>query len=166
MTPKAFLLLFAILLWQPSGVAAEEDPDTENLKGIKAVTVVVETLKPAAVEAGLTEKQLQQDVELRLRLAGVKVVPETEIKRGVPWLYVSVGTYLRKGSELFAFHSLVELQQNVLLMRDPTIVTAAGTWRTQSLGTVGPEEFREFVRQSVRDKVDTFLNAYLSVNPK
>jgi hypothetical protein len=40
----------------------------------------------------------------------------------------------------------------------------AQTW--SSLGKCAGNKFRNFVRQTVADQLDKFLNGYLSVNPK
>jgi hypothetical protein len=57
----------------------------------------------------------------------------------------------------------VELQQAIRLLRDPTIMTLATTW---SVGGVIVNPSVQGIRNSVKDKVDEFLNGWLSVNPQ
>src|SRR2546426_8118979 len=40
------------------------------------------------------------------------------------------------------------------------------TWYSEGLGIVGVSHVSDTVRKYVRDHVDTFINAYLSVNPR
>jgi hypothetical protein len=54
----------------------------------------------------------------------------------------------------------------VRLDRDPSIkIFAATTWDVAELGTVGRVNLRS-IRERIKDLVDMFINAYLSVNPK
>jgi hypothetical protein len=63
-----------------------------TLKGIKAVAVIVEKLREEAPK-GLTEQQLQNDVELRLRNAGIAIIPSNQANQGAaPYLYVRVNS--------------------------------------------------------------------------
>ena len=57
----------------------------------------------------------------------------------------------------------VMLNQSVRLQRDPAIRTSTPTWSDASLD-VNPGA--EGIRNAIKDQVDKFLNAWLSVNPK
>jgi hypothetical protein len=60
--------------------------------GIKALEVIVEELREE-VPNGLTEQQLQNDVELRLRNAGIAIIPSNQANQGAaPYLYVRVNS--------------------------------------------------------------------------
>jgi len=60
----------------------------------------------------------------------------------------------------------VELKQNVRLDRDPSMwLPGVTTWSVDAVGTVGREKLRN-LRDGIKDYVDRFINAYLSVNPK
>lgn len=67
-----------------AGEAVAQDPKLQRLGGIRATAVVVESLPPEARGPGLTNEGLSTKVELKLRLAGLRVQP------GSPWPYVSV----------------------------------------------------------------------------
>lgn len=54
------------------------------LGGITAVKVLVESLPPGANVIGLTKEQIQTDVELKLRMAGMRVTDETKPNPGGP----------------------------------------------------------------------------------
>jgi hypothetical protein len=138
--------------------------DSENsrptLKGITEVAVVVEDPGADAIKDGLTIDQLQTDVELRLRKAGIKVSKEVS-----PYLYVNA--HLLKSTTypgLYAYHCEVSFQQRVTVMANGVVAYAA-TWSTGGIGIVGQADMKT-VRDDVGDLVDSFLNAYLSVNPK
>ena len=66
---------------------------------------------------------------------------------------------------LYAFSISVTLEQGVLLERDTKISASAATWSTGTAGG-GESLLREFIRGSVADHVDRFINAYLAANPK
>jgi len=129
------------------------------------VKVVVEDLSSDIEQAGLTVKQLQTDVELRLRLAGIHVLTAEErlSTPGKPFLYVNVNIVLGFASRgAYSIH--VELNQQVSLTTDGSLATGA-TWSTGIIGTVDRVRL-DSVRNKVRDRVDAFINAYLSVHPR
>ncbi len=71
---KYWILAVVILI---SGVVvcwARGEYDRKTLKGIKGFDVIVEGLSSDAKEAGLTRERLQTLVELKLRMAGIKVL--------------------------------------------------------------------------------------------
>jgi len=53
-----------------------------------------------------------------------------------------------------------------VLRESPSVSTMATTWNTGSAGFVGSQRLLDYVRQSVKDHIDRFLNAYLAANPK
>ena len=140
--------------------ALDTEDTRQTLKGLKGVAVVVEQLDAEEERAGLTKATIQTDVELKLRLAGIPVLTQS----GVPYLYVQVSV-LPRSDGYWPFHINVEFNQIVLLDRDRTIVGYASTWSEVLFGGVGEANVR-ILRDTTKDLVDQFINAYLSVNPK
>src|SRR6516164_5754387 len=81
------IALIGMLL--PSASATSE-ASNRTLKGITAVNVLVEKLPSGAQVLGVTEEAIRTDVELKLRLAGMRVVTESESsdQPGSPFIYV------------------------------------------------------------------------------
>jgi hypothetical protein len=131
---------------------------------VTAFDVVVEAINENAF--GLTRDDLQTDVELRCREAGIKLE-----KVLAPFLYINVSLleeHYVGGQSMNAHAVFVEVgfEQEVLLKRDPTISVVAMTWWVGEMLTGPSSNLREFCRQTVRDQVDKFLNAFLEQNPK
>ena len=59
----------------------------------------------------------------------------------------------------------VRLDQQVWLVRDPTIRCSAATWHATAAWRV-PRARLITVREVVKDQVSKFVNDYLAVNPK
>lgn len=139
----------------------------DTLAGLEGVMVSVEFLEPEVEKYGLTRQILQTDTELRLRRNGIRIVSEEELKQalGGPILVIEVLTTTVKEINLAAVSMRVELRQNVMLKRDPTIVCFADTWREKSVMLIGLKKLKN-IRESVQDMVDVFINDYLTVNPK
>lgn len=117
-------------------------------------------------EDGLRKMQIQTDVELRLRTAGIRVLSvEDWLKvKGEPYLYIRFfGVSTKEG--LYSYSLAVELRQKVILERNPSIAAIAPTWSVGSIGYRDRLELRQ-IRAFVADQVDQFANAYLSVNPR
>lgn len=142
--------------------------DEKSLRGLQGVNVIIESLSSEAEQAGLNRTAIQTDVELKLRLAGIKVLSEEESlkQRGYPYLYVNAIVGLGKNTPGLAFYAIrCALKQDVTLTRDDSISTIATTWDTGASGLVGASNLQN-IRGGIKDLVDEFINAYLSVNPK
>jgi hypothetical protein len=153
------------LLAASAATAQDADVSRQSLKGLKGVQVLVESLEAEVEQGGLTKTSIQTDVELKLRQAGITVLTAAESMAapGSPYLYINVNT---QGGPLYAFSIRVELKQSVRLDRDPSIeVYGVATWSAESVGTVGQDHLRD-IRGPIKDYVDQFVNAYLSVNPR
>jgi hypothetical protein len=145
--------------------AGDTERSRQTLRGVEGVYVLIEALEPEVERAGLTTQQLHTDVELRLRQAGIAVLTQEERRRtpGTPYLYVNVNVMpLSGGSPVFQI--TVELNQEASLKTDGSLATVA-TWSVMGLGSSGKTGLA-FIRSSVRDRVDQFINAYLSVHPR
>ena len=92
---KRFYILIGLItllsLVFVSPVMASENPYVELLLGIKEFAVLIENLPPEIKREGLTENIIRTDVELKLRLIGIKVITWGERLKvpGAPYLYVS-----------------------------------------------------------------------------
>jgi len=169
---KMLIWAFCLLLAPASKVAGQtiEQQQRVTLKGLKRIGVVVERSLDASLRNyGLDEGQLQTEAEIRVRQAGIHVLPIEEIKKepGQPFLYIVVTAESRPQlglSDLFFYKIRVELEQEVLLVRDPSIMApGVPTWQVISMGTVGRNNLRD-IRQSVEDTINQFINAYLAAN--
>jgi hypothetical protein len=142
----------------------DDETSRKSLKGVKGVQVVVESIKPEIEKDGLTTTQVQTDVELKLRLAGLNVLPYKEILEtpGSPTLYVYPHV-LKSSYNFYIYNIELALFQNVYLERDNKFSTTSPTW---SVGYLGITSELDYIRSKIKDQVDGFINAYLSVNPK
>ena len=137
----------------------------ESLKGIKEFRVVVEPVSTDARDIGLTDDRIKNDVELRLRLAGLPVV-DKDPQRWIPYLYVNVPILTMNDPDEAVYFINSNFVQAVYLDNESYTRTTASTWFNGALGTSPQDDAREDIRSVIRDKVDEFINDYLSVNPK
>jgi hypothetical protein len=133
--------------------------------GLSGVGVVVEDLAPGMRQAGLTERQLQTDVELRLRQRGIAVLTQEERRNipGAPDLYVRVSGF-RNDIGMLVFSITVELNQQVYL--EPNFSqTRAATWSIGGIGTVNVRN-QSTIRNELGRYIDQFISTYLSDDPR
>lgn len=151
--------MFLIGLAAPSVRA--QDTFAATLKGISAVFVLVESLPDGAKVLNLTKDTIQTDVELKLRLAGMRVASQQEGEKlsGSPHLYVQIN--LTDSAQAASID--VELDQNATLELNGQFAPAVATW---SKGILIASPTAQGIRDGVKDRIDQFLNAWLSVNPK
>jgi putative peptidoglycan binding protein len=166
------LVLTGLMLACPAGFQASGSTDSKyaraTLRGLSGVAVIVESMDPEAERDGLMKSQVQTEVELRLRQAGIRVLSREDrlTTPGKPFLYINIHASKRSDINLYAYYVTVELNQSAWLDRDPAIdVPAATTWSISGGGSVGGQRLRS-VREDVLDYVDRFINAYLAENPE
>jgi hypothetical protein len=141
-----------------------QELDRRSLRGLQGVKVVVEEMQPMAARYGLTRNQVQTDVELRLRRAGIRVLTldESDSTPGSPSLYVNIHTVFGDGPAmgLVGYSLDVELTQAVRLDRDPDIwLPGAVTWSENQRGLGGRTQLHT-LRENLGDLVNRFINAY------
>jgi hypothetical protein len=153
--PVALLLVLATA--HPA-LATEESVERQTLKGIKVISVQVEALRPEVEGDGLTQAQIKTDVEQRLREAGIQVNDGASATLVVNVNAVLVG----QAAPLYAVSAQVAVEQDVLVRG---LDATACTWSVGGIAAVGKANL-PMVRDFVRSKVDKFIDAYFSVNPK
>jgi len=155
------MTMFLIGISSSSISGQGNDPKADTLKGINTLGVLVEDLSDGAKVIALTAEAIQTDVELKLRLAGMRVVTDKEAVKlpNVPVLYVRVGLLPRAEAAIIE----VQLEQDAVLERNGQLAYSVITW--DRAGVVASPT-AQFIRDRVKDNVDEFLNAWLSVNPK
>jgi len=141
--------------------ARAQDPAARTLARLGTLAVIVEELPPGARLVNLSTNAIQTDAELKLRLAGIHVVSGLEARSlpGDPYIWIQV-TITDDGS---AANVNVMLRQGTKLERNGESAFGAGTWDSTIL-IARPSQ--QGIRDTVKDILDQFLNAWLSVNPK
>jgi len=165
--------LFAILVMTVfTSLSAQGQPELEkrSLRGLKGITVLIENIDKDVEKNGLTLSQLRTDTELKLRKAGIPVVPLVDALKNpnVGTLHISVtGQPISDPDGLYLFNAIMEVLQNVKLVRDPSITLySVTTYEKSTCATVGAGHIRDDVRNAIADYVDVFINDYLAMNPK
>lgn len=158
------LALGVVLLTGSRASSGESFHSRQMLKNLSGVLVLVEPFDENNSRAGFDEGVFQTDVELKLRMAGIRVLTEAEQfdAPGMPSLLVQVAGLHTKPGEKATFVSRVQLLEAVRLVRDPSVSTIAETWSSEWLGRGDVPHIRE----RIKDHTDQFINAWLSVNPK
>lgn len=138
----------------------------ESLRGLQGVNVVIELDKCEGTR--LTEDQLQTDVELKLRMAGIKVLTEAESLKtpGNPTLVVNVNCYKLQLHNIYCLCLQIRVLQSAYLTRNPSIFSRSATWEDAILGWTVASRLSRYGRDAVIESMDRFIDAYLSVNPK
>lgn len=164
--PTKFTLACAITLLTAAGAFAQKVSQEDSLRGLSGVSVLVAEVNSDAERDGLMRGQLQTDIELRLRKAGIRVLANTDPDTPLlPQLYLKVRAVKRSEFNLYAFSINVQVNDFVDLRRKPTRPAVVTIWEADTAGSVGSDKLRT-VRETVGDLVDRFINDYLAQNPK
>lgn len=158
-------------------LTANAQTKRDNLRGFQFTEVLIKVARSqsAGAEVGLSERQLQADVELRLRKAGLHVKAEGEAisfeeltsNEILPTLYVSVsivGSDDLKG--VFAADVSVQLKRMGKFGKDYSQSIFAAVWSDGITSILGKDMLEPGIRRQIADLVDRFINDYLAANPK
>jgi hypothetical protein len=146
-----------------SGFAYITQGEEEVLRGLAAVTVKVERLRAEIEQDGLFASTLQDDVEMKLRLAGIKVLSEEQCLENpdCPHFYLFVDAF--KHSEGYIYRIQVSLREPVTVTRTRTKIIAT-TMRIRD--ELGITPYLSEIRGEAQDLVDEFIKAWESANRK
>jgi hypothetical protein len=139
--------------------AGDTESNRESLKGVTAMRVVIEQIDAQKAPVDLIRDQIRTDVELKLRQAAITVT----VNLSDPYLYVAIDTAQIAGQQNYIYDLTVQFYQLASLARKPYIGLIVATWE---LGSFGYAPTGAYMRTLLSDRLDEFLNAYLSVNPK
>jgi len=142
--------------------------EIESLRGLGGVFVAVEKLdNETKGELPFDENQIRVDIELKLRIAEIKVFSKEESSKtpGSPCLYVNLNALLVPEIDTIYYALNIFLEQTAYLSQNSNIHPSAMTWWSGSVGAVG-KNWASKIRDSIKEKIDKFINDYLSVNPK
>lgn len=161
------ICLTDVLATRTSGVT--KPTIQQSLVGLKGVAVTVSDFPENTRQAGLKKEQLQTDVELWLKDAGINVLSEGEAKAtlGSPFLSVNVNTAKVKLADdtLFAVNIRILLTQTVFLIRDPDVMVFAGTWGKGTVAVYDRGRLAMGIRATTRKLLNHFIKDYLATNP-
>jgi hypothetical protein len=132
----------------------------EVLKGLTAVRLEVERIKPEIERDGLFGDMLLEDMELRLRIAGIRLDPADE-SANTPVLYLNVDAM--KCSFGYVYNIGLYLIEPATLARHPAAVRAITLRIPEQLGIT---ERLSGVREAAGDIVDEFVKTWKKVNAK
>ena len=167
MSLRVLILLGLTLCWPIIGFAFTGDK-RETLRGLGAISVLVEYLPDDVEREGVTREHLTRDIEGRLRQAGLRVLTISEIANspGAPYLYVAVHPITGASANSATYAIGLTLKQLVQLSRDPPTEFFATTWE----GPAAPSWLNAprvlDIRTRISEGVGRFIVDYQAVNPK
>lgn len=170
MNKKKILSCLTVLLFTSVIQGQELTLEQKPLRGLPGLHVIVEKTSNSSAETrGITKSQLQTDVELRLRKAGIRVLTEREwlLNSRTPALYVNLNIFAldRIAEGYYAYSINLEVKQVVYLKTSPAVETLAATWDKGLAGAAGSKGLDD-VRSGLGDLVDYLINDYLAANPR
>lgn len=145
------------------------DPAGASLKGLKSVYVSVQYDAPPQPRYGLSKDDLRSEVELTLKVNGIRALNRREWKRaaGRPFLFVHiVGNTLnpnQRGASYF-YTLNVELIQQVGLQRQPNVRCEGVTW-SEATTIVLPYDKLRTIAVQLQNLAADFSRAVEEANP-
>lgn len=160
---RSMIAVALVLLLVP--VCGDADSGRPTLAGLGGVKVIVEV--DSDLERALSPAAVRRDVEGLLRQRGITLLADAPWSQtpGRPVLKVEIDAEPGPEGSL-AYSVTVELEQDVRLARDPSLLVSTATWAApQRLGVIKRADAGP-VREALRDLVEAFIKAYTEMNPK
>jgi hypothetical protein len=168
-----FIAIFSLLcLLAPSVAFAVDDEVTRaSLRGLDGIRVVMEYLRPEIIRDGLNGDQIQDEVQLQLQGAGIKVLGDERL----PFLLIC--PYITKfGKNNYCYFVRMEFYQLVVpyqFLSQKTEKESASpvesalfatTWT--SPGVIGTTANLADIKGRISDEVAKFITAFKAANPR
>jgi hypothetical protein len=137
--------------------------DLDLLRGVDGFRLAVDRIKPEIERDGLFRSTLLTDMELRLRMAGIRVLSaeEAESQPDAPCLYLYLDAL--KCSLGYAYRIRLTLMEPVKLMRNNMRVLATVLRVPDELGVTAQ---LSDIRDAAGDFVEEFIKAWKLANSK
>ena len=136
--------------------------EREQLRGLRTALVGGGVSVPELPEApDLTDQNVRTDFEVRLRQAGLRLVPTiNEAEATVDVLANALPINDRSGRVIYTVR--IQVTERALLKCDPSRIVSADVWSRFKFGVIAPTGLRPLLR----DFADRLANDYLAANPK
>jgi hypothetical protein len=154
---------WALLAASPCTYAQSTKNQCQVLRNLDKVFVVVGRLKPEIERDGLYGSTLQKDVELRLAMAGIRVLSEEEAVDGLPVPCLNLDVNAFKYCDGYAYNIELYLRDRVALLRERMQIVAT-VWRIPDSFGITPHLSE--IREASSDMMDKFIHAWETVNAK
>jgi hypothetical protein len=155
--------LVGILAISTHAMALLSAADRELLRGLDGFRLAVDRIGPDIERDGLFRSTLQEDMEIRLRMGGIKALSEEEAEKkpDAPCLFLYVDAL--KCSLGYVYKIRLSLIEPVKLVRNNVKVSATVMRIPDELGITSS---LSQIRDAAGDLVEEFVKAWKAVNPK
>jgi hypothetical protein len=154
-------LLATLLLLPPATRAAGDATlDRATLKGLKAISVVVDVIDPELEKAGITRDLMLTRMLARLSTDRIHVDPGA-----TEFLGLRI-TAAHSGRGPYALSMTVGLYQPVIISRNRELRTSTQTWEVEAVLLADSKILSTACTESVDDLLDRFATAFHSTNPQ
>jgi hypothetical protein len=154
------LIVFFLLVPYSEWVISEVRNNPNALRGIEEIDVIVHRLDSRLENSGYNQEQIKADVESKLGMAIIKVVP-----KALPTLLLDIKSYgFPKYGGIVVITVRLDLYQFVDLSLSQQILWTS-TWSAESV-MVSDAPNISSLRELIADLLNKFIKDYISVNPK
>jgi hypothetical protein len=161
-TMKTVLIVISLgILFCTSLTGEDIDKTRDALEGVAEIKVVINiSSHPELIERMMSKSLIQQEVESQLKASGIKIADS--------------GAFLTLRLSMITFPDPSRDYQclgwldfgRVKREREPQTRMRPVHWRSSYIRRVSNSLDRRELEDIIRDEVDKFINAWLSVNPK
>ena len=148
------------ILWGAALSVAQVGTPQDSLRELEALRVeVAMTRNPGAARRGVDADFVRDTVEERLDQLDIEPLPDEE-PNGTAYLSVTLNP--ARISDGFAVSLILQLFQSATLTNGETVM--ASTWHAHSLGISDVEDLQDYVRNALRNHLETLASAHRGAN--
>jgi hypothetical protein len=139
-----------------------------QLAGIEALYFYIVMPEAEAKIHSVAWKELKRNVEIKLDLAGIILIPQTDKGRQIksPVIRVDIDMLKPKDTQQYIFHIQTSLARAVYLATQPKLGFQADVWKAKAaMQAVSVQNMPAVVTGVVIEQIDVFIAAWFAANP-
>ena len=151
------VILSSVLVFSCSILGGKNAAEADKSRPIKEVAVFLDLEQPSGEPQGINRSQIQHDIEMNLRRAGIKTAlqPINFYSSGLPIIYVNVT--IAKYETIYAYNA------DLIFMNPSSQQTSAESGKGGTIGSSGLVNEIKQIRPKVLDLVNRFIKEYLLI---
>lgn len=165
-TIKVYTVLIILLPFTFLSAQYHGEKGMESLRGLKGLAVEFADIDSTLKMVGLNKAHLELDVVLKLKKSGIILLLDRAWSEtpGQPLLFIIINSIKLEHLDYYFYSITIDFNQEIIMTRDPTMKVGGRTWGTSMIGFAEVSVIREYIRESLNDLIDLFINDYLAVN--
>jgi hypothetical protein len=166
---KHIVFLMFFIIWCNNNLLYSQyhgKQGSSSLQGLTNIAIEIANLDSVTESDGLKKFPIENDIILKLNRSGLKLLTENawQDEPGHPLLFLNINAIKYEELQFYVFSITLDFNQDVSLLREPSLNVGARTWGASLLGTAEENNLVNEIHISVNELIDLFIEDFLTIN--